>query len=181
MLRILADLAPLAVFFVAYQLGGMQTAVASLLAAAPLSLILLFAAGVRPTKLQLGTCAVVVILCSITLALRNPAFILAKPTVVYWSMGIGVGVATALGANPARALLAQAFSEADFGDDVWRRVALQWIAALFMLGGLNWLLAASISEQAWVAAKTFGFPAMLFVVLFTQIALLWRRSRPAGQ
>ena len=176
-MKILADLAPVAAFFVAYQIGGMHNAIITLLIAAPAALVLLVATGNRPTRLQMATAALVVGLCAISLAMRDTAFILAKPTIVYWLMALAVLVAMRLGKNPARLVLAAAFAEANFGEDVWRRVALQWAAALLALGALNWLLAVQLAEEDWVVARTFGYPAITLVCLTVQITLLWRRTR----
>ena len=168
---------PVAVFFIAYQLDGMQTAIISLLIAAPAALALLVCTGTRPSKLQIGTCILVVLLCSFSLAMRDSSFILAKPTIIYWLMALAVLLAMRFRKNPARMLLAPAFAEANFDDRIWRRVANQWAAALFTLGALNWLLAVQLAEETWVAVKTFGYPAITLIVLMVQIALLWRLSR----
>ena len=176
-MKILADLAPVAAFFIAYQLGGMHTAIVTLLIAAPAALLALAAAGTRPSSIQIGTAALVVLLCAFSLALRDTSFILAKPTVIYWLLAAAVLLAGRFGKNPARLLLAPAFAEAGFGEDVWRRVARQWALLLLALGGLNWLLAVQLAEEDWVAVKTFGYPAITLACLIVQITLLWRRSR----
>ena len=176
-MKILADLAPVAAFFIAYQIGGMHTAIVTLLVAVPAALIALACTGTRPTKIQIGTGALVMLLCAFSLALRDSSFILAKPTVIYWLMAAAVLVAMRLGKNPARLLLAPAFAEAGFGEDVWRRVARQWALLLLALGALNWLLALRLAEEDWVAVKTFGYPAITLVCLAVQITLLWRRTR----
>ena len=180
-MRLIADLAPVAAFFIAYQLGGMNAALVSLLIAAPASLAVLAATGTRPSGLQIGVATLAVLLCTLSLAMQDSSFILAKPTVVYWLMAAAVLLAMRLGRNPARMLLAPAFAEAGFGEDVWRRVCWQWAALLFALGALNWLLAVTLSEPAWVAAKTFGYPAITLACLVVQVALLWQRGRPARQ
>ena len=176
-MKIVADLLPLALFFIAYQIGDIYLAVGTLMVAMPATMLLLRGLGHQPSKLQLLACAVVILAGGLTLALRNPIFILAKPTVIYWSFAVFLLAALWRGFNPVRSMLEPIFKEHRLAPAAWQAAAGHWLVALLALGTLNWLAAANLSEQTWVNLKTFGFPILVFILLLVQ--MLWLRRQSA--
>lgn len=96
-----------------------------------------------------------------------------KTTVVYTAIALALAIALILNKNPVAALFANKIPQIPLV--AWRQVAWQWTGALLGIAMLNLVLIFTISEQAWVSIKTFGFPLILLVLTATQFGVLLRR------
>ncbi|MCY4198639.1 MAG: septation protein IspZ, partial [Gammaproteobacteria bacterium] len=81
------DLLPLVVFGVAYYLADIYIATAALMVAFVLAIVWKKLRGEEVSKTLKLSLAAVLVLGGLTLLLRSNAFILFKPTLVWWVMG----------------------------------------------------------------------------------------------
>ena len=137
--------------------------------------ILLAAMGVlwaltgQLSRLQIFTAFMVIFFGGLTAWFNDEKFFKMKTTIVYGFFALILGIGLARG----RSYLAYVMSEMiPMSDEGWmvltRRLAL-FFAGLAVANEVVW---RTMSTDAWVKIETFGFPAIMFVFLWTQIVAL---------
>ena len=84
----LFDLFPVILFFAAYQLYGFYVATTVAIIASIVQVVALWLKKRRVEKMYLISCALIVVLGTATLLLRNELFFQWKPTAINWSFAI---------------------------------------------------------------------------------------------
>lgn len=189
-MKILFDLLPVILFFVAYKLAGGDPETAQDLAARWLG------SGIGPTQAPILLATVVAILATIgqivwvwtrhrkvdtmlwislviilvfggaTLLFQNPTFIKWKPTALYWLFG---GVLLVSGAVFHRNLIRRMLeAQVKLPDPVWGRLNLAWAAFFLAMGALNLYVAYNFSEETWVNFKLFGGMGLMLAFVLAQ-------------
>ncbi len=178
----LAELIPVILFFVVYQLDGrtlafagmeyrfdgIYSATAVLMIATVVQLVLTRLFTGRLDRRLLLLTAVVCAFGSATLALHNELFIQWKPTIFNWALAIGFIGTRLWGGRTVmeRALGAQLTLPAQ----AWRRVDALWITNFLIVGALNLFVAYRFSESAWVSYKLYS--SIGFTLLVTALTVL---------
>jgi intracellular septation protein len=80
--KLILDFAPLALFFIAYKLGGVKDATIALMVATSISIMVTYAVERTLALAPLITGVVVMVMGGLTVALDDPVFIKIKPTLV---------------------------------------------------------------------------------------------------
>jgi len=200
-MKVLFDLFPVLLFFVAYT--GAKHApdtasavVSSLLgalgAAASISaeqgpILLATAVAIVATICQVGwlllrkrkvdamlwiSLAIIVVMGGATLLLRDPTFIKWKPTVLYWAFAVVLlGAELLLKKNMIRSMMQAQMS---LPDPVWTRLNLSWVAFFALMGIANLYVAYHYSESTWVNFKLFGGIGLMVVFVVIQGVMLSR-------
>lgn len=177
-MQLLLEYLPLAAFLVAYKLGGIYVATATLMAGMALSLAVLWLrAGRMPALFALST-ALVLVFGAATLILRNARFIQWKPSILLWLLAGAFLVSNFVGREP----LAQRLMQSALGDlRIARRdwLSLNWAWVLFGLitGTANILVAYHASEATWVNTKVYGLIGASFLFVAGQAIWLNARAR----
>lgn len=150
----LQDLLPLAGFLLTYYLADLYAATAVLMGMFSL-MALWHLIRYRRLSAKLGwTTALVVVLGGLTLWLRNPLFIMWKPTLVCSALAITMLVSQWLGKrNVVQLLLDRAIT---LNDTQWRQLNTAGAIQLLGCAALNLYVAYSFSEAIWVNFKVFG-------------------------
>jgi intracellular septation protein len=158
-LKLLIDLVPLAVFFVAYRFTGLLTATAILVGCTLLSVIAAKLLLGKISPMLIVSAVLVTVFGGLTLALDDARFIKIKPTIVnlLFAAALGFGVLTKR--NLLQMMMGEALQLTAAG---WRQLTLRWIGLFVALAGLNELVWRTQSEETWV---NFKFPGMLFLTL----------------
>ncbi|MCY4278106.1 MAG: septation protein IspZ [Gammaproteobacteria bacterium] len=168
------DLLPLVVFGVAYYLADIYIATAALMVAFVLTIVWKKLRGEEVSKTLKLSLAAVLVLGGLTLLLRSNAFILFKPTLVWWVMGGALALSQIIGReNLMEKLLG---SHIQLSADVWRTLNLWWASIFFLLGAANIYIAMSFVESTWVAwklASGFGVVPLLVII---SVFWLYRRG-----
>jgi intracellular septation protein len=193
-MKLLFDMFPVLLFFLAY-MGGKQAPeaaqglVAGLLGAAGAGtavtlqqapILLATAVAIVATMAQVGwllargrkvdrmlwiSLAIIVIMGGATLWLRDATFIKWKPTVLYWAFaGVLLGAEYLFARNLIRAMMEKQLA---LPDGVWSRLNLSWGVFFVLMGVINLFVAYRFSESTWVNFKLFGGIGLmvLFVLL----------------
>jgi intracellular septation protein len=200
-MKVLFDLFPVILFFVAYT--GAKRApdaasalVASLLGALGASasinveqgpILLATAVAIVATICQVGwlllrkrkvdamlwiSLAIIVVMGGATLLLRDPTFIKWKPTVLYWAFAVVLlGADLLLNKNMIRTMMQAQMS---LPDAVWTRLNLSWVAFFALMGIANLYVAYHYSESTWVNFKLFGGIGLMVVFVLIQGLMLSR-------
>jgi intracellular septation protein len=179
---VLIEFTPLLAFIVAYYLGGIYTATATLMAAMLALLAMDWLLTRRVPRMHLLSAALVLVLGTATLVLRNVHFIQWKPTIFMWILAAAFLVSAFVGKEP----LVQYFLKAATGDNVLPRATWLWLngawVLFYLLAGLaNILVARNLSERAWVNFKVIGLTAATLAFFLVQAFWLARRAERAGR
>lgn len=124
---------------------------------------------------------VVLFFGSLTLWLHDDTFIKMKPTLVYALFGAILLGGLAFG----RSLLGYVFDQAfELDAEGWRKLTLRW--GLFFLGcavlneivwrGLAAYYPPELADKYWAGFKLFGFTALTFLFMLTQMPLIAKHS-----
>ena len=175
-MKLFADLFPVILFFVAYQLYDIYVATLVAIVAAATQVAYYKIRRGTVENVQLITLGLLVVFGGLTLVLRDPTFIKWKPTVVNWLFAVAF-----LGSQlfMQRSLLQRMMDHAvTLPNQAWQRLNIAWVAFFFAMGVLNLYVAYSFSEEVWVNFKLFGFLGLTLVFMLAQGFYLARHMEP---
>lgn len=151
--RALIEFGPLLLFFALYARVGVFWATAAFMAAAALVTAVSWARHRRlPVTPLVGT-GFVLLFGALTLATRDPTWILIRPTVVNGLLSLALLTSVAAGRPGLRLVLGGALP---LGDAAWRGLSLRVAGYLALLALLNEAVWRGLGMDAWVWFKTFG-------------------------
>ena len=171
-MKLIIDFMPLAAFLVAYQLGGIYPATATLVVSLWIALLLDWLLRRQLNKPLLFGAVVASVLGGMTFAFHNAAFIKLKPTIVYSVMAVVL-----LGSHFVgdRVILERAaHSTMQLPRPVWRKLNLAWAGFFAFCAALNLYVAQNYPEATWVKFKLVAFTALPFAFALLQVPFLMR-------
>ena len=197
MKKLLFDLFPVIVFFVAYKIGDANAeATRAFLGGlglpqptggdqkpgiylATLVAIVASFGQIGWVKLRGGTVetmlwvslGIIVVFGGATLWLHDESFIKWKPTVLYWIFAGIIFGATLFGRNVIKSLMG---AQMELPDPVWGRLNASWGGFFAFMGLANLLVAFNFSTDAWVNFKLFGSLGLMLVFVIGQSIVLTR-------
>lgn len=162
--RNVVDFGGLVAWLAAYFLGGrnLVNATWALVAGSAVALLigLIFERRLAPIPLIAGGAGLV--FGGLTLVFHDPRFLKIKPTVMNLAYGAGLLGGLALGKNPLKLLLGEAFPMADPG---WRKLTVRYGLFFLSLAALNEAVWRTQPDTIWVL---FRFPGlMILTALFS--------------
>jgi intracellular septation protein len=203
-MKLLFDLLPIILFFVAFKMAEGQPDAAAAFASEHFGMLV--AGGVvgpKEAPVLLATLVVIVatlaqivwlvatrrkvdtmlwvslvlvtVLGGATVWFHNETFIKWKPSVLYWVMGTGLWVSQAVF---RKNLLQAAMGEQlQLPASVWRNLNFMWIAFFAFMGLLNLYVAYSFSTDTWVNFKLFGGVGLMLLFTVAQGVYLSRHMK----
>ncbi|MBF0175880.1 MAG: septation protein IspZ [Magnetococcales bacterium] len=175
-LRLILELLPLVLFFVAYRLDGIYTATGVLMAGMTFHAGYMWLQTGRLSAVQGGMTLLVWIFGGATLILRDPDFIKLKPTVLNWILAL-VFFFSAWGRRPPLVQRLLGGQVALFPPQ-WEVLNRAWVVFFIFSGGLNLWIAWRYDESVWVHFKMFGSLGLMLVFLLVQGIWLARQVGP---
>lgn len=195
MKKLLFDLFPVIVFFVAYKLGDANVeATRALMASlglpqpagagdkpgiylATLVAIIASFAQIAWVKLRGNkvetmlwvTLGIIVVFGGATLWLHDESFIKWKPTVLYWIFAAIIFGAALFGRNVIKSLMGK---QMELPDLAWSRLNASWGGFFAFMGIANLWVAFTFSTDAWVNFKLFGSLGLMLVFVIGQSMML---------
>ncbi len=165
-MKILTDLFPVILFFVAYKLAGIYTATAVAIGASIVQVGWNRWRHGRVETMHWVTLGLLLFFGGLTLLLRDPVFIKWKPTVVNWLFAAAfLGSALFM----ERSLLQRMMDHAvTLPDAVWKRLNLAWVGFFLFIGAANLYVAYNFPEETWVDFKLFGMMGLTLLFLVAQ-------------
>ena len=172
----LLEFFPLVIFFGVYQLSGttltlggyahtvdgIYSATLALIIATLLQLIIIKVVWGSVEKRLLGVAAAVTLFGGATVALRDPLFILWKPTVFNWALAV---VYVVWHVVRKRCFFQELLpNEIHMPAGAWNKVTLVSTLHFFMVGAVNLFVAYNYSMDTWVSFKLWS--AFLFTILW---------------
>lgn len=189
-MKILFDLLPVILFFVAYKIAGGNQAFAHELASRWLGdgiavtqapILLATAVAILATIAQIGwvwmrhrkvdtmlwiSLGIIVVFGGATLFFHNPTFIKWKPTALYWLFGGTLTVSAVIfRRNLIRKMLE---AQVRLPEPVWGRLNFAWAGFFILMGFLNLYVAYTFSEETWVNFKLFGGLGLMLLFVLGQ-------------
>ncbi len=185
-LKLVLELGPLVVFFLANRygddlaaafpalqaLGGkLFVGTAFFMVAMTVSLIASRLLVGRIAIMPLVTFFFVAVFGGLTLWLQDETFIKMKPTIVNCIFGTALLGGLLFG----KSLLAYVFDAAfNLDDEGWRKLTLRWGLFFFFLAVLNEVVWRNFSADTWVAFKVWATMPLTIAFMMTQLPLLQR-------
>jgi intracellular septation protein len=181
----LAELVPLVLFFITYQLKGTEieiggwshtldgifSATAVLIIATVAQVVLSLVITRTVEKRLMWLLGAVLLFGGATLAFRDQTFIFWKPTVFNWVLAVIFGGSHFVG---ERNLMQRTLGgQIELPAPVWTRLLWLWTTNFAVVGSLNLYVAYSFSEDAWVSYKLYsaiGFTLLLTLITAVMIA-----------
>ena len=178
-MKMLFDIFPVILFFVAFKVFDIYVATAVAIGATFAQIgWLLFRKRKVDTMLWVSL-AVISVFGGATLLFANETFIKWKPTVLYWLFGAVLAIAAlAFRKNLVRAMMEKQVS---LPDDIWTRLLASWIGFFAFMGVLNLYVAYNFSTDAWVNFKLFGGIGLMLVFVLLQALMLAKHTQDKNE
>lgn len=169
-MKILFDVFPIVLFFVAFKLFGIYVATAVAMVATFLQIGWTWLRHRKVENMLWVSLAVIVVFGGATLLLQNETFIKWKPTVLYWLFSAALATA-ALGfrKNLIRGAMG---AQLTLPEEMWNRLLVSWIVFFAVMGALNLVVAFNFSTDAWVNFKLFGGIGLMLAFVVLQALML---------
>ncbi len=167
------DFGPLILFFFANSYRGIFFATAAFMVAIMAALAIQFILVRRIPIVPLVTAAIVLVFGALTLWLQNETFIKVKPTIIYSMFAAILFIGLFTGRPLFELVLDGAFHLTEEG---WKKLTLRWAVFFLALAILNEIVWRSVSTDAWVAFKTFGFIPLTLIFALAQTPVFLRHA-----
>jgi intracellular septation protein len=168
LLKLVLDLGPLVLFFLAKSRYGIFAATATFMVAVLTALAVSLAMTRTLPIMPVVTAIIVLVFGGLTLVLHDATFIKVKPTIIYTLFG-----AVLLGGLVFnKPLLGVVFDSLfHLTEEGWRKLTLRWAIYFLALAVLNEIVWRNTSTNVWVDFKVFGVTPLTFVFAALQYPL----------
>ncbi len=165
-MKFLSDFLPVLLFFIAYKTHDIYVATGVAVAASAIQVAYFHFRYGKVEKMQWVTLGLLVFFGGMTLAFRDPDFIMWKPTVVNWLFAAAFIGSLFIGQKSLiQRMMEQAIS---LPDKIWVRLTYLWAGFFIAIGLLNLYVAYNFSEETWVNFKLFGMLGLTFAFVIAQ-------------
>ena len=168
-LKLILELGPLALFFLAYWRLGIFGATGVMMAAVFVTLGVSYWKLRRIPIMPLVTAVIVVVFGSLTLFLHDSTIIKIKPTALYTLFALALFFGIAFKKPMLQILFDGALHLTPEG---WRKLTWRWAFFFVAMAAVNEIVWRTQTESAWVAFKSFGFLPLTLVFAFAQAPLI---------
>jgi intracellular septation protein len=172
-LKLALDLGPLLLFFFVNARWGIYGATGAFMVATIVSLIVTYVLIRRIAIMPLVSAIVVMVFGGLTIWFQNETFIKVKPTIIYTLFAVLLLGGLALGRSLIALVLDSMFN---LDAEGWKKLTLRWGLFFLVMAVVNEIVWRSVSTDAWVAFKTFGFLPLTVVFALAQTPLMMRHS-----
>ncbi len=170
-MQLLFDFLPVIAFFVAYKLTkDIFVATAVIIVATILQVAIHWIRKRRVNPMHLVSAGLVLVFGGLTLAIRNPLFIMWKVTIVNWLFALAFLASHWLfGGRPMiQRLVSVADTQFDLGPAQWRRLNVAWVSFFLLLGAVNLVVFHYFDEETWVNFKLYGLLGLTLAFIVGQ-------------
>jgi intracellular septation protein len=193
MKKILFDLFPVIIFFIAYKVGdanaeasralmeslglamsatekpGIYLATLVAIIASIGQIVWVKLRGHPVETMMWVSLGIIVVFGGATLWLHDESFIKWKPTVLYWLFGGVILGSMLFGRNVIKGLMG---SQMELPEPAWSRLNLSWGGFFIFMGLANLFVAFNFSTDDWVNFKLFGSMGLMLVFVIGQSMML---------
>lgn len=177
LMKLLFDLFPVLLFFIAYKLEGIYVATAVAIAASALQVIYLYIRYKKVENMHLITLALMVILGGTTLLLHDETFIKWKPTLINWGFAVAFLASHFIGNKPIIKRMMD--KNLDLAEPIWQKLSFLWIGFFIFSGSVNLYVAFNYDTDTWVNFKLFGLMGLTLAFIILQAIYISRYIQPS--
>lgn len=171
-MKLLFDLFPVIVFFVAFKVADIYMATGVAIAATFAQIAWVWFRHRKVENMLWVSLAIIVVFGGATLLLHDETFIKWKPTVLYWAFAaVLIGARYVFGKNLIRSMVGQQLT---LPEPVWDKLNLSWAGFFLVMGCLNLFVAFRFSTDVWVNFKLFGGMGLMLLFALGQGLMLSR-------
>jgi intracellular septation protein len=182
-MQLLFDFLPVIAFFVAYKLADIFVATLVIIVATVLQVAIHWLRTRRVNPMHLVSAGLVLVFGGLTLAIRDAAFIMWKPTIVNWLFA-GAFFASPwrwFGGQPlVQRLMSTSGTPLGLSPAQWRRLNAMWVAFFLVMGAANIVVFRYFDEATWVNFKLFGMLGLTLIFIVAQGFWIAAQARHDG-
>jgi intracellular septation protein len=173
-MRLLLDIGPLILFFIANARFGIFAATGTFIVAILAAMMVSLALTRRVTALQLFSAVMVVVMGGLTLYFHNETFIKIKPTIYYAFVAIILGYGLFADKPILKSVLGSAYPGLDATG--WAKLTRNWALFFAVMALVNEAVWRNSSTEFWIGFKLWGaMPATLLFAL-ANVPMLMRHG-----
>lgn len=176
-MKFLVDLAPIILFFVAYQQRDMYYATGVVMIACAIQTVGWRLFSGEFDRNHVLAVALVLPFGGLTLILRDPTFIKWNGTIELWLLAIGLIGSQFIGDRPLIERMLGA-GGLDLPDEMWRKLNAIWAAFFIASGALNLYVAYGYDEETWVNFRMFGLTGLSIGFVVLNFVWIMRNAPP---
>ncbi len=170
-MQLLFDFLPVIAFFVAYKFADIYVATVAIIIATVLQMSIHWLRTRSVNRMHLVSAGLVLVFGGLTLLIRDPKFIMWKPTVVNWLFAAAFLASfwRRVSDRPMiQRLLTATGTELQLSPELWRRLNWMWVGFFAIMGAANLVVFNSVDEDTWVNFKLFGMFGLTLVFIVAQ-------------
>lgn len=166
-MKILLDLLPVILFFIAYKVADIFVATAVVILATFGQIAFSWWKHRKVDTMLWVSLGLVVVFGGATLVLHDENFIKWKLTIFYWLFAVVLLGASLMGKNLIKSLLTSQ-GKLELPDPVWTLLNQLWIGFFAVTGAINVYVFQNYSTDTWVNFKLFGSLGLMIAFLVIQ-------------
>jgi intracellular septation protein len=172
--RLVIDLAPLLVFFAAYNLRGIFTATAAFMAAITIAVLVSLVRYRKVSALLWFSAVMVLILGGLTIWLHEDWLIKMKPTFYYLFVAGLLSFGMMTGRNLLKVALGTVYP--GLSERGWRLLTRNWAIFFVAMAIANEIIWRTTSTGFWLSAKIWGFVPATILFAIANVPMLLRHG-----
>jgi len=167
--KILVDIGPLAVFFIFYTRGDLQSAILPLMIATIIAVLFSYIIEKKIPVMPTFGALIILVFGGLTIYFDNEVFFKMKPTIINIFFATILYLGEIVNKPLLKYLLGSTLKLKDKG---WNMLTKRWIAFFIALAILNEIIWRTQSTDIWVNFKVFGILPITFLFTLTQFSLI---------
>jgi len=167
--KIIIDIGPLAVFFIFYTRGDLQSAILPLMIATIVAVLFSYILEKKIPIMPTFGALIILVFGGLTIYFDNEVFFKMKPTIINIIFAIILYAGEVIKKPLLKLLLGSTLRLSNEG---WATLTKRWIAFFIALGILNEIIWRTQSTDIWVNFKVFGILPITFLFTLSQFSLL---------
>tara|TARA_Y100000996_G_C22258435_1_gene534839 strand:+ start:119 stop:658 length:540 start_codon:yes stop_codon:yes gene_type:complete len=167
--KIFVDIGPLAVFFIFYTRGNLQSAILPFMIATVIAVLFSYIVDKKIPIMPTVGAGIILVFGGMTIYFDNEIFFKMKPTIINLLFAVILYAGQLLNKPILKYLLGSALKLEDLG---WQILSKRWIGFFIALAILNEIIWRTQSTDMWVNFKVFGILPITFIFTMTQFPLI---------
>ncbi len=176
-MKALLDFIPLIAFFIVARTQGILAAAGALLIATVVVYAIHFIRQKGKFEKQQWVVLVLTILfCGGSLLLRDDIYLRWKSPIINGIFALTLLISVAINKPLMQMAMKEVFSLSLSG---WKKLTVVWALFFMLMGILHYITAFTMSDEAWINFKTYGWIPIMLVFIIAQFAVLKNHINPA--
>ena len=167
--KLLVDIGPLAIFFIFYTRGDLQSAILPFMIATAIAVLFSYIVEKKIPIMPTIGAVIILFFGGLTIYFDNEIFFKMKPTIINLLFGAILYGGEIIKKPLLKYLLGATLKLQDEG---WTILTKRWIGFFIALAILNEIIWRTQSTDLWVNFKVFGILPITFIFTMTQFSLI---------